>query len=438
MLKILGSCFEIRDQLKAMGCRWDDGAKAWFAPDEVHAQAQGMADAESRRAWQAYLGELPWGKGSLSESTYLAGLRAASLGIGCEEAVSEIHARRSQGGGKKSEGNTRREVMRAFGFVGPTGRADWKPDASARPAEKKEKPVYQNAVLSRVGGSLIREVNLAWLSARSPVEPCFVGSLDFLRSLYGEDERVVVFDTFESQGQWLWGAREGMEPHGFHPAALYETKGKPMNIGGRAFDGHGPDGVWYLCNPVGGDWRWYEEGSEPHWSRRFHGCVTSWRYLVLESDKARAREWVAAAVQLPLRIAAIYTSGGKSVHVLVRLDATSKREWDEWKDEIKPMVITLGADPGCMSAVRLTRLPGCVRGDKPQKLLYLNPRPDMTPIVAKREIRDGLHWLKVARACAASDAFEISPEDFERTMRALDFYGAAVPDAARLRRELGR
>ena len=32
-----------------------------------------------------------------------------------------------------------------------------------------------------------------------------------------------------------------------------------------------------------------------------------------------------------------------------------------------------GADPAALTPVRLTRLPGCLRGGKEQKLVYLNP-----------------------------------------------------------------
>jgi len=87
--------------------------------------------------------------------------------------------------------------------------------------------------------------------------------------------------------------------------------------------------------------------------------VTAWRYLLLESDKAEARPWLAALVQMPLRIAAIYTSGRRSIHALVRVDATSKADWDAKARQLKAGLEILGADPSAMTAVRLTRLPGC-------------------------------------------------------------------------------
>ena len=108
--------------------------------------------------------------------------------------------------------------------------------------------------------------------------------------------------------------------------------------------------------------------------------MTSWRYLVLENDEADQKEWLACLVQLPLKIVAIYTSGGKSIHALVRLDAVSKQDWDLQRDQMRPIVVTLGADNGSLTAVRLSRLPATMRGDKQQELLYLNPKATAKPI----------------------------------------------------------
>jgi len=105
--------------------------------------------------------------------------------------------------------------------------------------------------------------------------------------------------------------------------------------------------------------------------------------MVLENDEADTNDWLSCLVQLPLKIAAIYKSGGKSIHALVRLDAISKADWDAKCDQMKPVLVTLGADPGALTAVRLTRLPGAMRGDKPQKLLFLNPSPNGIPLFTK-------------------------------------------------------
>jgi len=105
-------------------------------------------------------------------------------------------------------------------------------------------------------------------------------------------------------------------------------------------------------------------------SRRREESIKAWRYMVLESDEAPAREWLGALVQLPLKIAAVYASGGRSVHALVRVDARTKSEWDAMKQRLLVGTVTPGADEGSLSAVRLTRLPGCWR--EPEALFQLS------------------------------------------------------------------
>ena len=108
--------------------------------------------------------------------------------------------------------------------------------------------------------------------------------------------------------------------------------------------------------------------------------MTAWRYAVLESDEADADDWLRCLVQMPFRIASIYESGGRSIHALVQLDAASKADWDRLMLPVKPMLITLGADRGALTAVRLSRLPQAMRGERCQRLLYLNPQPSGVPI----------------------------------------------------------
>ena len=233
------------------------------------------------------------------------------------------------------------------------------------------KPQFCPEKLERIARRL-DGIDTEWLAARSAKTPWNRTPASFLHELYRPEECVVVFDVFESQGQALW-----------------KCSAPPFNA--RALDGFRigkPNGVWFLANPVTGEYASNDSGKP---SRRSWQNVRSWRYLVLESDKANPEHWLAALVQMPLPIAAIYTSGGKSIHALVRLDADSKADWDIQAAEIKPTLVTLGADEKAISAVRLTRLPGCERAEKSkmQELLYLNGNPDETPICELPPIPQG-------------------------------------------------
>jgi hypothetical protein len=204
-----------------------------------------------------------------------------------------------------------------------------------------------------------------WLWERSPKRPETQNAFSFLAHLYAPGELVHVFDKFDGI--------EGKKP------LVTITTGGPMDC--RVPDairagGRFGDGIWYLCNPVDGQWHPNPRDNDKP-SCRSEESITAFRYAVLESDQAAPEDWIAFIVQLPIRIAAIYASGSRSIHCLIRLDARIKAEWDSLIQPLKRPLKLLGADAGCLSAVRLTRLPGCWRPNKNgfQKLLYLCPNP---------------------------------------------------------------
>ena len=241
-----------------------------------------------------------------------------------------------------------------------------------RPAKPEFSPEKLERIARKLDGA-----DAEWFAARSPKQPDNRTPASFLHELYKPGERVVIFDVFESQGQAVW-----------------THKAPPFDAGELdAFRTGKPHGVWVLCNPISGEFLPNDNGNP---SRRSWQTVTSWRYMVLESDKADAAHWLAVLAQMPLPISAIYSSGGKSIHALVRLDAESKAHWDALANEIKPALVTLGADRKALSAVRLTRLPGCERVEtgRRQELLFLNGKTDGTPICEMPVIAPGWKdWL---------------------------------------------
>ena len=104
--------------------------------------------------------------------------------------------------------------------------------------------------------------------------------------------------------------------------------------------------------------------------------------MLLESDEAPRGAWLGAMCRLPLPIVSIASSGNRSLHVLIRLEAETKSEWEEARREMLGPLSRLGCDPAAMTAVRLARLPGCLRQDKAaeQTLFYLNPAPAAAPL----------------------------------------------------------
>jgi hypothetical protein len=298
------------------------------------------------------LDQYDFGPGRRDEAGWCAFRRAANLGIEPDEAISEVMARIEATGGSYNPGKLQSQMRRAF------TQAVTEND-ELNTCVRSPKTIFNPKKLQKVA-SAVSGVDEAWLTDKSPIAPAAVTSSQFLEALYNPGEKIVLFSQFRSQGQCLFEIGAKLNPA--IPA--------------------GPEGVWFMSNPVDGYFHPNPRQANKS-SRRSEEAVTSWRYLVLENDEANSGEWMACLVQLPLKIAAIYTSGGKSIHALVRLDAESKKDWDAQRDEMKPVLVTLGADPLALTAVRLTRLPGTMRGDKPQELLFLNPDPDGKPIFTK-------------------------------------------------------
>lgn len=244
---------------------------------------------------------------------------------------------------------------------------DWKPDFITEDAGHTETPSvpltpppprvvrdYNPEVLTRFAEGcptapspeLMREIS--WVPLPDEDDQRATTRL-FLETCFNPGDRVLIFTDHRSQGDfgyivgrgcWKLGAQEGDPPT---PAELPTS---------------GPCGVWFLNNPVTGRWTTNDCG---RLSRRSHQNVTSWRHLVLESDTAPTDQWLKALVRLPLSIVAIYTSGGRSIHALVRIDADDKAAADAAAAVLKDRLSPLGADPAALTSVRLSRLPGTHR-----------------------------------------------------------------------------
>jgi hypothetical protein len=289
----------------------------------------------------------------------------------------------------------------------------WAADVAPEPkSDRKKVPALdQEQVDEFVRGC--PEVDDDFLRSRSPVaveapsskhqapgkhQAPIVGSAkEFLAHLYEPGERILVFTQQWSQGDFIAQIDEteilgATEP----PVSTFRLASqKGVKARRSELPTGGKEGVWFLTNPVTGTWDINPNGRDgPVWSRRFHKVVTAWRYYVLESDVLPAELWRKVVVSLPLPIAAIYTSGSRSIHALVREQVDSKAQWDAVRDALRQIVCPLGADAGALSAVRLSRLPFCERAGtrgkdgryikfpKPgkQELLYLNPDPEHSAI----------------------------------------------------------
>jgi hypothetical protein len=187
----------------------------------------------------------------------------------------------------------------------------------------------------------------------SPVDPTTVTTHAFLSALYGDRHNLIFIDQ-QSQGRTVWN--KSLPDHAVSAAVTNNT-----------------EGAWIMVNPVTGAYKSIERLGKR--SRRAEENLVAYEYLLIESDSVDMELWLRVLTKLDLPIVSVTTSGSKSAHALVRVNTKSRAEYLEKASEIADLVVPLGADPAAMSAVRLTRVPGCVRKDtgKAQELIWFNP-----------------------------------------------------------------
>lgn len=114
--------------------------------------------------------------------------------------------------------------------------------------------------------------------------------------------------------------------------------------------------------------------------------VVAYRHLLLEFDSIPIELQISFFCHLPIPISCILTSGGKSVHAWVRLDAGDLTDFKDTAGVIFKYLEGFGIDGQNKNPARLSRLVGSTRkigqvGDGRQRLLYLNPSPTQKAIM---------------------------------------------------------
>jgi hypothetical protein len=316
------------------------------------------ASIHALERWRAFVDSQVWERGSLDQSSYLTFIRAGSLGVDPQEAFETVAARIKAAGDHPRQAKLNQQLRRAYGFAS----ASHQPHGCYH-VHKESRPAFLPEYARKFVERVPKEVGADWLRKRSPVTvPYLLTPAEFLFAAYEMGDQVLVFSDYRSQGQELW--------------QKYSFKVERGDLASFV-RGHS-DGIWFLANPVDGKEHFNER--QQKMSRRSEESIKAFRYAVLESDCQPVNQWLKILVQLPLPIVSITHSGKKSLHALVRIDANSKVSWDQTIRAIKPKLIYLGADENALTAVRLTRLANCYRGERLQELLYLDPTPTDDPI----------------------------------------------------------
>ena len=109
-------------------------------------------------------------------------------------------------------------------------------------------------------------------------------------------------------------------------------------------------------------------------------AVQSFRHALIEFDTIPLELQLSFLARIKLPIAAILTSGGKSVHAWVRVDADNFDEYTSAVSIMRDALTPYGIDRANKNPARLSRLVGVTRDiggaqDPRQRLIYLNSNP---------------------------------------------------------------
>ncbi len=215
------------------------------------------------------------------------------------------------------------------------------------------------------------DVTLAMLRTVSPVpipeNPGEWAAL-MLENLFRDGEHVIIIDRSKSNGDYEYVVGEGF--YQLSPRYNDDSREPVEQLPAACSEGR-----FFLSSPVTGRWETKKVGTGT--GRRHEAACTRFPHLLIESDTVELDTWLKVIAQQRLPIVSICTSGGKSVHVLLRLDDAA--DWREASRQYGEL-IDLGADKKAMAKVQLTRLPGVIRqgkvspsNDGLQRLLYLDP-----------------------------------------------------------------
>lgn len=199
--------------------------------------------------------------------------------------------------------------------------------------------------------------------------------ITYLEILFGTDENVGYVtrswskpddnEKYPDKGSWDRTARQLIQK-------LSKCKG---DIGSVLGDYDPSVGAWIRFNPLDGN-----------------GCkdknVTDFRYSLVESDNIPLEKQNALIRELELPVACMVYSGGKSIHAIVRVEASNYEEYRKRVDYLYKVCQKNGLDVDIQNKnpSRLSRMPGVMRNGKKQFLVATN--------IGKRTWEEWHEWIE--------------------------------------------
>lgn len=207
-------------------------------------------------------------------------------------------------------------------------------------------------------------VDKAWVEGKEVLEPATWEPekqlIRYLEVLFEASENVgYVTKSYEKDNRYIPGDKGGYDRTA---GALIEELTKCGGDLGAVVGDYDPEaGAWIRFNPLDGT------GVK-------NDNVTDFRYALVESDDMEIDKQNAVIRELELPVACLVHSGGKSLHAIVRVDASNR---DEYKTRVEYLYTLLkkngmSIDIQNKNASRLSRMPGIMRKGNKQYLVDTN------------------------------------------------------------------
>lgn len=241
--------------------------------------------------------------------------------------------------------------------------------------------------------------------------------IEYLETLFRDDDCInILTSSFEDEE----GKRK---PRG---AGLYSitvsdyirelrTAADDPDFFGKAINPYDPDaGVWVRINPVSGQ---LLDGQKAVSDKN----VTRYDNALIECDEYSLDEQmrIIKAIGLPYRV--LVYSGGKSVHAIIKVGATSLADYKEKVGWLQQYCIANGlpVDTQNSNPSRMSRLPGVQRGDRRQILLETDRNPQSFEEFRKQAqaIEDSKILVIESFADVCDDLPPLAPELIQGVLR---------------------
>lgn len=220
-------------------------------------------------------------------------------------------------------------------------------------------------------------VDKAWLEGKEVIEPETWDPVEhlvkYLETLFEASENVgYVTESWEKDGKYLptkgcWDRTAG---------ELIQQLNKCNGDIGSVLGDYKPEaGAWIRFNPLDGQGVKNEN-------------VTDFRYALVESDDMDIEQQNAVIRELELPVACLVHSGGKSLHAIVKIEASSYEEYRKRVDYLYNVCSKNGLkiDSQNRNPSRLSRIPGVMRNGRKQFLVDIN--------IGKESWKEWQEWIE--------------------------------------------